>query len=231
MCRSGRRCSRPRFRARGMHVGHHEMVWCHQVHGCISHAVLELEVAASPAARGVVLDRWLGNRYLLPLLADVQLTTGLLVNVETLPENTSHAQEAHREYLYLLLVLACRYSHLAVQQSMMLSPVVLKLILSPIPKEGSDESEGIVLFEAGLPSGFLQSGSGSGWRMVGEEWIAGFCPDAGLRRIVDVFRSRGYSQMCSSSTASTEDGILSSKMFELPAFAVILGKVPKVLLG
>ncbi|KAJ7718198.1 hypothetical protein DFH07DRAFT_1011952 [Mycena maculata] len=64
------------------------------------------DVAASPAARGIVLDCWLSDGYLPPLLADMRLTTGLLANVETLPENTSRAQEAPREHLYLLLVLA-----------------------------------------------------------------------------------------------------------------------------
>ncbi|KAJ7773578.1 hypothetical protein DFH07DRAFT_767541 [Mycena maculata] len=139
--------------------------------------VLELEVAASPAAQGVVLDCWLGNGYLLPMLADVRLTTGLLTNVETLPENTSHAQEAHREHLYLLLIPAAYPAKLVLlalqgvnRPSVAAAPYIILLAVPVFTWRKGHKSEGIVLFEAGLPSGvspkWVRIGVENGW---GEE--------------------------------------------------------------
>ncbi|KAJ7774619.1 hypothetical protein DFH07DRAFT_767297 [Mycena maculata] len=196
---------------------------------------------------------------------DVWLTTGLLANVETLPENTSRAQEAQREHLYLLLVpvvypaklvllvlqgincpsvAAAPYIILlAVLQPMMLSPVVLKLIPGSILKEGSDESEHCGCLR-------LDSHLDQGGEWAGEEWITdrfivdrssnstlhesvflsvvsrlnnktaapqtGFCSYGGLWTYFE------FPRLLLKSTVSTEDGILSGEMFELPAL-IILG--------
>ncbi|KAJ7734040.1 PGAP1-like protein-domain-containing protein [Mycena maculata] len=195
-------------------VGHREMVWCHQVRWRVARAALELGAAVSPAARGVVLDRWLRDGHALPPLAGAQLTAGLLANAETLPENMHLVLEKpHGERLYLLPVPAARPAKLVLFVSRgsiapvsprhpislvvsvfacdgtgvddlrcrNLSPAVLKLIPSPIPgkpfpipKEGSDESEGIVLFEANIPSDVSSKWVGIGVENGrGEGWITG----------------------------------------------------------
>jgi hypothetical protein len=82
-----------------------------------------------------------------------------------------------------------------------LRPTVLKLMPSPVsgrpfpvPKEGADESEGIVLFEADIPRGGthewvgvrVENGEGEGWI------VGGFVPDEPLINNVKTFREFFY---------------------------------------
>ncbi|KAJ7693919.1 GPI-inositol-deacylase [Mycena rosella] len=197
-------------------VGHQEMVWCHQVRWRVARAALELGGAASPAARGAVLDRWLRDGHALPPLPELGVPAGLTGSPEVLPgEMHLVLRRPQGARTYLLPVPAARPAKMvlfvsqgaippvAPQKPLALNaavflcdsnggasddvrcetfrPSVLKLIPSPIPgrpfpipKEGSDESEGIVLFEGDIPSG--SAGKWVGVRMEngqGEGWITG----------------------------------------------------------
>ncbi|KAJ7498547.1 PGAP1-like protein-domain-containing protein [Mycena latifolia] len=192
-------------------VGHQEMVWCHQVRWRVARAALELGAASSPAARGIILDRWLRDGHALPPLPVVGLPDGLTTSPEILPEDMHLVlKNPHGSRTYLLPIPAARPAKMVLfvsqgsippvspQKPLSLTtsvflcdstansdiscdtyrPSVLKLIPSPIlgrpfpiPKEGSDESEGIALFEADIPSGSpsrwvgvrMENGQGEGW--------------------------------------------------------------------
>ncbi|KAJ7639288.1 PGAP1-like protein-domain-containing protein [Roridomyces roridus] len=183
-------------------VGHREMVWCHQVRWRVARAALELGAVASPAGRGVILDRWLRDGHALPPLGESRLPAGLSA-AQTLPQNTPLVLKQPRGSSVHLLsaptrptkfvlfvsegVIAPVGPHkrgsLSVEVSSCdgdlrcgeLRPTVLKLIPSPIlgrpfpvPSEGSDESEGVVLFEADVQAGSniaveVEGGQGLGW--------------------------------------------------------------------
>lgn len=197
-------------------VGHQEMVWCHQVRWRIARALLEMGKAATNAARGQVLDRWLRDGNLLPPFplpyqeelnptdltsANIQETdtTSRLVSprgskVTLLPvRNDGSSQRItvvvaqgsisgvspQNPIPLRVSVFLCEGERPTAALCSTLSPDVLRLIPSPglgsifpVPGEGSDESDGVVLFEALLPSSVRKStwvvvkstsGDGRGW--------------------------------------------------------------------
>lgn len=219
-------------------VGHREMVWCHQVRWRVARAALELGIAHSGNDKSTVLDRWLRDGSILPILAPGIGNSGVLSlqdssMYETVPANTPFVlRDPDRSQLYLLPiprkstssavssfkalvfvsqgailpvspqtpiplrveVLYCVSSPVLEEAGLvchMLKPSSLKLIPNPLPgttfpmpEEGSDESEGVVVFETDIQSVEEDTTGMKRWLGIrvmdadGRGWVVGgFAPE------------------------------------------------------
>ncbi|KAJ7853872.1 PGAP1-like protein-domain-containing protein [Mycena leptocephala] len=178
-------------------VGHREMVWCHQVRWRVARAALELGGASSPFGLDAPLPEGLtvgpetlpegmhlvlkqphgARTYLLPIPAARPAKFVLFVSQGSVPPVAPQ-----KPISLTASVFACGGRGADEVRCSTQKPDVLKLIPSPItgrpfpiPKEGTDESEGVVLFEADVPAGSsskwvavrMENGEGAGWIIGG----------------------------------------------------------------
>ncbi|KAF8204692.1 GPI-inositol-deacylase [Pholiota molesta] len=135
-------------------VGHREMVWCHQVRWRVARAALELGAANDGSSRS--------DDSFDPTDAETLSLGQKLV--------LRHPRESKR-YLLPYTAIPLRVSIFScigssVADCVSLKPETLKLVPSPIPgksfpapQEGSDESEGVVLYEGHIPKTTRNNGA------------------------------------------------------------------------
>ncbi|KAH9943147.1 PGAP1-domain-containing protein [Epithele typhae] len=170
-------------------VGHLAMVWCHQVRWRVARAALDIAAAGTLEGRTAALDKWLKDDQILLVRQPEESTTYIL----SLPP----AHDGRSSATFVLYASRGSIASIAPQKPLPfhvnvhhcrnpspcspLAPKLLKLLPSPIagspfpvPDEGSDESEGIVLFEADLSLAeggdvmvTLEEGNKHGWVLGG----------------------------------------------------------------
>ncbi|KAE9404806.1 PGAP1-domain-containing protein [Gymnopus androsaceus JB14] len=178
-------------------VGHRQMVWCHQVRWRVARAAMELTLATSVADRGVILDKWLRDGHTLPpaenslkvipsgerlILTQPRGSRTYLLPSQKLPPGSIPPISPQKPNSLLVSVALCSGSTVSLQCDT-LQPVAHKLIpnptsdsIFPVPQQGTDESEGVVLFEAEVVPA---TGSEAQWvavkieRSDGEGWVLG----------------------------------------------------------